>query len=195
MQLTNKIFSGTSLMQLIKESEDDVKTKFENEETEAKLSFFLLVRRAFNDAYEQIRDQLVANGKRELGEAFSGITGAFVRGSYTERGGAKYGADPSLIESVKLTVDPNIIDPDLFDVEVTVKPKQDAVKDYIKQHRELPPGVVENPRSKSLSLQPTKEAKAFLENINKDTDDILYDLAIPEITEEIYGTTNNNPSN
>ncbi len=187
MELSNKVFSGTSLMQLISESQDDTKAKFENEETEAKLSFFLLVRKAFNDAYDSIKSQLVENGKTELGESFSGISGNFIRATYSERGGAKYVADPDLSEGIDIKIDENIVDPEMFDVSLTIKPKTDAVKDYLKKNRELPPGVMENSRSKSISIQPTKEAKAFLESINNNSEDILYDLAIPEVTEDEYG--------
>lgn len=188
-QLVNKIFSGTSLMQLVQDADESSKTRFENEETEAKLSFFLIVRKTFNEAYEKIREQLVANGKAELGEVFSGITGEFVRGSYSERGGSAYQPSQAVTEAVAkqidtTTVDPSVVDPEFFEIEVKVKPKSDAIRAYVKQHRELPPGVEESVRSKSLALQPTKSAKQFLDDLNASKEDVLYDLDIPEITDE-----------
>lgn len=193
--LNDKMFSGTSLMQLVQDAKNETKTNLENEETEIKLSFFLLVRKAFNDAYDLVRDQLVQNGKIELGESFSGITGNFVRGSYAERGTA-YTSSDEVNEAVQqvaesVTVDPNVIDPEFFDIEIKAKPKVDAIRKYVKENRELPPGVVEANRTKSLSLTPTKEAKAFLEELNRDNLDVIYDLDIPEIIdEEEYGKTN-----
>lgn len=174
--LTNKVFSGINLMQLIKDTEVEAKARFANEETEIKLSLFLLVRKAFNESYEKIREYVTENGKLEIGETFSGITGNFITAPYSARGGSKYifaGEDKDL--------DPNLVEKV---VTVTYKVNQKAVDDYRKQNRELPEFIEEAPRAKSLSISPTKEAKALFDEMQKDKDDILYSLEIPEITDE-----------
>jgi hypothetical protein len=206
--LLNKMFSGTSLMQLIKDVENETKARVENEEVEIKLSFFLLVRKAFDEAYEKVRDQLVANGKSELGDAFSGITGNFIRGSYVERGGAAYKPDPEVFVQFEQAAAKAALagleqipefDADIMDVEVKVKLKTerddkglskavgaDAIRKYVKANKDLPPGIVMADRARSLSLTPTKESKAFFEELQSSKEDILYDLDIPEIEEGDY---------
>ena len=173
----NKIFSGTTLMQLIKSVEDESKVGFESEDTELKLSFFLLVRKAFDDAYDKIKDHLTQVGVGELGQQFSGITGNYIKGSYTERGGSKYELDPAIEETE--------VDPNLYEKVTTYKVKATEVDAYVKKNRELPPGIQLKRRNKSLAISPTKESKAAFEQLNDQGEDMFYDLAIPEIEEEV----------
>lgn len=168
-------------MQLIRDLEQETKARLSNEETEIKLSFFLLVRKAFNETYDKIKEHLATNGKLEIGEDFSGVTGTFISAPYTARGGSKY----------VFTGTEQELDPTMVEKVVTYKVNQKEVDAYRKKYRELPPGIEEAPRTKSLSIAPTKEAKAFFDELQQNSD-ILYHLEIPEITEEDDGTLANN---
>lgn len=173
-KVQKKVFSGESLGKLIADAEDSSKVIFDNPNAEFSLAFFLLVRKAFNDAYDKIKEQITESGIEEIGTSFSGLTGSLVRGTHSERGGAKFLWTPTGGEE---------IDPEFVKVVTSYKVDTKAVEKYNKMHGELPPGITINTgRKKSLSLSPTKEAKALFER-KQNQDSLEYELDILEIEE------------
>lgn len=168
------VYSDQALRALIVDGEDESKLIFDNPNSELSLAYFLLLRKAFNDAYDRIKDELTASGQAQVGATFKGITGAYVRGSYSERGGSKYKVDPGLemevgAELAKIVGDfmqdkhPEI-DPELIEVVINFKVNTKNVDTLVKKERELPPFVETAERSKSLSLTVLKGAKEELES-------------------------------
>lgn len=166
-----KVFTTNALTKLMVDAENDSKVILQDPNAEFSLAFFLLVRKSFNDAYDRVKEILTQAGVTEIGEGFSGLTGSLVRGTHSERGGSKYVWTPTTGEE---------IDPEFVTVTTQYKIDSKAVDKYLKQRGELPPGITTSVRSKSLSLSPTKEAKALFES-KQEQDSLVYDLEIKEI--------------
>lgn len=173
MASDNLVYSDQALRELMVSGEDESKLIFDNPNSELSLAYFLLLRKAFNDAYDRIKDELTTTGQAQIGDTFRGITGAYVRGSYSERGGSKYKIDSGLeievgAELSKLVGDflaekhPEI-DPELIEVAINFKVNTKNVDALVKKERELPMFIEPAERSKSLSLTVLKGAKEELE--------------------------------
>lgn len=167
------VYSDQALRALIVDGEDESKLIFDNPNSELSLAYFLLLRKAFNDAYDRIKDELTASGQSQIGDTFRGVTGAYVRGSYSERGGSKYKVDTGLEMEVGAELAQLVasfmedkhpeIDPELIGVSITFKVNTKNVDALVKKERELPMFIEPAERSKSLSLTVLKGAKEELE--------------------------------
>jgi hypothetical protein len=173
MASDNLVYSDQVLNELITSGEDESKLIFDNPNSELSLAYFLLLRKAFNDAYDRIKQQVTEAGTSQIGEHFRGLAGGYVRGSYSERGGSKYTVDAGLEMEVGAELSELVatfmvdkhpeIDPDFIEVGISFKVNTKNVDAHIKKERELPMFIQNAERSKSLSLTVLKSAKEELQ--------------------------------
>lgn len=169
----NLVYTDQVLQELIADGEDEAKLIFDNPNSELSLAYFLLLRKAFNDAYDRIKTELTAIGSAKIGQHFKGLSGAYVRGSYSERGGSKYKVDAGLEMEVGAELSELVntfiqdkhpeIDPEFIEIAINFKVNTKNVDAHVKKERELPMFVEEAARSKSLSLTVLKSAKEELQ--------------------------------
>lgn len=158
------------LFNLIDSGERSSKLIFEYGSAEKYIGYFLMFRKAFNDAYDRIRDDLAEKGIKTIGKDFSGISGALVRGSYSGRGAKyTYSPDPSQTE-----------DPDFVTKKISYSVDSKAVDKYLKENGELPAGVTVASRKKSLSLSATNEIKEVFEANLEELQKMDFQIQIPE---------------
>lgn len=169
-----KVFTADAIGKLIADVDNDSKVIFDNPNAEFSLAFFLLVRKSFNDAYDRVKEVITESGIEEIGSTFSGLTGSLVRGTHSERGGSKYIWSPTAGEEV---------DPEFVKVETKYKINTKEVDKYLRKFGELPPGIAPAVRKKSLSLSPTKEAKALFEQ-KQNQESLVYEIDVTEVEEE-----------
>lgn len=168
------VFSNKTLNQLIVDGENEAKLIFQDPDGEINLAYFILVRKAFNDAYERIKKEIAARGKDEIGDNFKGVSGAYVRGSYSPRGGSKYQLLPAaeveiageiseLVSKFMAEKHPEI-DPNFIEMPISFKINSKNVDAYVKEERELPMFIEEAERHQSMSLTVTKDGIENFEN-------------------------------